>query len=541
MLVDGAGAAASFTARIYSQQATLLFPPINRTGRGPKGTAQAGGSATLTLAASDASATNALIGRSISIVAGTGIGQTKLISGNVLATKVVTVASNWTTPPDSTSVYQVSGSGDPNIRLGDIQGSGTATGLLQVQGPPLPAGWKYATGTITHKMADGLTFVYPVRITNHQTSYTEGASSKAAAALGATGSENFDVMISWVLAGNPTVTWRGTVVTFTVPTANDQETDEGMSKVYDANALATAAVQRIDAEGVVGTDLAETAKLVATYGAGLTPPQPNLKIVHIALLRTDSNGVVLTVTWGLSDTKDQVELGGSDSVRSFVDANMDRVTTLVDTTAGTSASAIANALLSGFQAENFALKLSVKKLNPVKAAVTKEYFDPGIMVIGRSFIDPTPQLAFLDGGVVKVYVASAMDLDATRAWYLVTPSILTNWVRRFVLVRWFPAGATIPEFASLAGKTNVASFLGLAAGTCYYEGPEYACKVGATTNGPFRMGYNFTAKSLGIFSLNGWQPELAYTDGLTVGVNLASALGFSGSVPATGDFSGFLA
>lgn len=71
------------------------------------GTAESGGANTLT--DTDKSwGVNAHAGRYVTITAGTGAGQTRKISSNT-ATQL-TVAANWTTNPDATSQYQISGS-----------------------------------------------------------------------------------------------------------------------------------------------------------------------------------------------------------------------------------------------------------------------------------------------------------------------------------------------------------------------------------------------------------------------------------------------
>jgi len=71
------------------------------------GTAQAGSASTITLAA-DASATDDKYQNLvIQITAGTGSGQSREVSGYNGTTKVATMADDWTTPPDDTSIYQV--------------------------------------------------------------------------------------------------------------------------------------------------------------------------------------------------------------------------------------------------------------------------------------------------------------------------------------------------------------------------------------------------------------------------------------------------
>lgn len=71
------------------------------------GTAQAGGSSSITLAAG-ASATDGLhVGNLIKVYGGTGAGQTRTISAYIGATKVATVGRAWAITPDSSSTYAV--------------------------------------------------------------------------------------------------------------------------------------------------------------------------------------------------------------------------------------------------------------------------------------------------------------------------------------------------------------------------------------------------------------------------------------------------
>lgn len=73
------------------------------------GTAQAGAASTITLASAASSSDDYYNGSVITITAGTGEGQTRVITDYVGATRVATVGSAWTTTPDSSSVYDVSG------------------------------------------------------------------------------------------------------------------------------------------------------------------------------------------------------------------------------------------------------------------------------------------------------------------------------------------------------------------------------------------------------------------------------------------------
>lgn len=73
------------------------------------GTAQAGGATTITLAAAASSTNDLYKGRKITLVGGTGSGQSRWITGYVGSTRVATVHAAWTTNPDSSSQYVLEG------------------------------------------------------------------------------------------------------------------------------------------------------------------------------------------------------------------------------------------------------------------------------------------------------------------------------------------------------------------------------------------------------------------------------------------------
>lgn len=72
-----------------------------------RGTAQAGGAATITLASSVSADATEIQGRYVFITGGTGSGQVGQVLTYSNTTKVATVTANWTTAPDSTSTYLV--------------------------------------------------------------------------------------------------------------------------------------------------------------------------------------------------------------------------------------------------------------------------------------------------------------------------------------------------------------------------------------------------------------------------------------------------
>lgn len=72
------------------------------------GTAQAGAASSITLAAGASAVTDYYKLATVTITGGTGSGQTRAISAYNGTTKVATVSSAWTTPPDATSNYTIS-------------------------------------------------------------------------------------------------------------------------------------------------------------------------------------------------------------------------------------------------------------------------------------------------------------------------------------------------------------------------------------------------------------------------------------------------
>ena len=101
--------------KIYTQDGLRRYstPANNIT----DGTAQAGStSTTLKLQSNDNAADDFYRRATITITAGTGSGQERIVLGNVASTKTVTVESAWTTTPDATSRYKIKG---PWVLAGD--------------------------------------------------------------------------------------------------------------------------------------------------------------------------------------------------------------------------------------------------------------------------------------------------------------------------------------------------------------------------------------------------------------------------------------
>lgn len=95
------------------------------------GTAQAGGTNSITLDAG-ASATDGFYSRSrVTITGGTGASQSRLISHYVGSTKVVSTNRNWATAPDNTSVFTITADSNNLLSQGLAQGGAASSVTLK--------------------------------------------------------------------------------------------------------------------------------------------------------------------------------------------------------------------------------------------------------------------------------------------------------------------------------------------------------------------------------------------------------------------------
>lgn len=83
------------------------LPSLKKSNYQATGTATSGGAATLIDTARRKEIDDYWKGGQLEIMAGTGAGQTRDISGFVQTTATITVTPAWTTAPDSTSVYRI--------------------------------------------------------------------------------------------------------------------------------------------------------------------------------------------------------------------------------------------------------------------------------------------------------------------------------------------------------------------------------------------------------------------------------------------------
>lgn len=120
------------------------------------GTAQAGATQTVTLAAGETSLTDKYMGTVIYIASGTGSGQTRICVGYNGTTKVATVDQPWATNPDNTSVYRLLSLRIPPMDggLGVIVQAIESAGIASIWGYPTSA--LIAAGSIGKYLLDNV-------------------------------------------------------------------------------------------------------------------------------------------------------------------------------------------------------------------------------------------------------------------------------------------------------------------------------------------------------------------------------------------------
>jgi hypothetical protein len=114
------------------------------------GTAQGGTASTITLASTEPITTDIYKGRTISIVAGTGTGQSRFVTAYNGSTYTATVHRNWDVTPDSTSQYSLDGLIETDVR----SWNGSAVATPATAGYPVVTS-KVGTGTGEFNLSTG--------------------------------------------------------------------------------------------------------------------------------------------------------------------------------------------------------------------------------------------------------------------------------------------------------------------------------------------------------------------------------------------------
>lgn len=167
------------------------------------------------------------------------------------------------------------------------------SGTARADGFPTPASLRGVSGTITLQFNTGLTQSVPVVVQSAQVSYDEASQ------------DAWSVVLTCAATGP--VTWAGWPGTQHVPSAPAYSELEvvGRSKSLDPNELVESSVKIIDVDGLDAADATEVSKLVTLFAE--EPPVPFHKLRAASLLRDGAFGATISLTFGLTDTKEDVE------------------------------------------------------------------------------------------------------------------------------------------------------------------------------------------------------------------------------------------
>jgi hypothetical protein len=281
------------TFDIYASTTPVVFSD--------QGVAQAGASTTITLASTASASNSVYVGAIVTILAGTGSGQTKEITAYNGSTKVATVDSAWSVNPDTTSVYAViptaSGVGNnpanqdvnvvtwaggqvtfgtnyPLVEVGDKTGfSLTQTFPANFSSLSIDASGRVDVGKILGTASTGVagyvgidwSHINAPTATVALTNTTISSSQVVASVTGAVGSVTGSVgSVTGNVGGNVTGS-VGSVVGGVTVTTNNDKTGYSLTQTFPTNfsSLSIDGSGRVDVGKILGTASAGVAGRVA--------------------------------------------------------------------------------------------------------------------------------------------------------------------------------------------------------------------------------------------------------------------------------------
>lgn len=160
------------------------------------GTAQAGASSTITLQSGSSSTDNLYRGRKVTLVGGTGAGQSRWVTAYVGSTLVATVYPAWTTTPDSTSQYIFEDTADANVTHvgGTAQTARDLGASVLLSSGTGPGQVKLSNGYVAPNWADVANATSTVALTNTTFSTTQAVASVTGAVGSVTGNVGGNVV-----------------------------------------------------------------------------------------------------------------------------------------------------------------------------------------------------------------------------------------------------------------------------------------------------------------------------------------------------------
>ena len=420
-------------------------------------------------------------------------------------------------------------------------------------GPPIPASIKHCYGTITQVLendpeeggAGVCTLATPVKVTKCDFAHVEE---------GEGASDLWTGSLAGVQNGPQVLTWNGVRMTFNPPAYNTQETYKGLGKRYDPCDLETAAVQRIDVEGLEDNDPAEVTA-IRNLVASAVAPITGLKIVTADFSKgeegDDSTGGAIVINWGLSNTQDQIELPGTSSGYYALRGDTATITTVEDCPGNVDS--YTEQAWENFQGIANAIGIQGVKRTPSKAIVRRLFDNAGIIVAENTSLKPRYVAAKMDtDGKVKVYISQARQVG-TNLWKVLLGKALVNQPLRLITIAKNSQAstfATAPTYWNLLGLTNAAVWEGIEVGGLRYIGPSGKLRYDLKNKRTCKYLFHFVRDFNGLFDLVGyhtrWFPSsVAVATGDWVDISstrtaFGAGNGLYATIPARGDFSVFL-
>lgn len=170
------------------------------------------------------------------------------------------------------------------------------TGDVRLDAYPLPSKFEGQEGTVTLQVGTGKTQAVPVRVTASEIRLNEKEE------------DTWKIALTCEITGEPVFAgFGGSQSPATDPPPSDQELYEGLSKTFDPKGLQSGATVKFDVFGLGDDDQSEWSKLAAIIASAVAT-LAGLKARTTAFLRTDADGGTVDLTFGLTDTADDVVL-----------------------------------------------------------------------------------------------------------------------------------------------------------------------------------------------------------------------------------------
>lgn len=288
----------------------------------------------------------------------------------------------------------------------------------------------------------------------------------------------------------------------------------------------------IDPDGLessaVTADVFAIASAPATPADGTHAASAALKVIDYTDLETPNPGYKVRVyRWGLTDSKDNIELPGT-KVRFNAMSNIDRVVTTVEDDA-TAIATLAETLRSTLKSDATVFDFELERLNAAKVKKVIRYVTEverlrWRVLEGGLGLCETRSDAF---GNVQVFVDQVYERGGGQYLCHISP----QWLRYAVIE--FRVGKrrsreSIPLNPNWVGRKNEDEFLGLSVGFVQYLGSEGETERTVDTPHIMEDTQIFRYDSRGIYQVSGVVMDWVLTDSsVSVGWNSVGTFGWS--------------